>query len=198
MTGLEKIITQIIDDAKANAQKPRLRRKKKRPRSWRRQKHNEKNRWHRSRADTQAQVAAIGAHAQSGAKLKQRQTLLSAKQQLIREIIQSAKDSLLELDDGAYFRLIFQMAAKFALPQQGKLILNEKDLGRAPKDFNAQLEAAVKAIPGAALSLSDSTRPIDGGFVLDYDGIEENCSFDALFYSSQEDLQDKVQELLFQ
>ena len=119
-------------------------------------------------------------------------------QQLIREIIQSAKDSLLELDDGAYFRLIFQMAAKFALPQQGKLILNEKDLGRAPKDFNAQLEAAVKAIPGAALSLSDSTRPIDGGFVLDYDGIEENCSFDALFYSSQEDLQDKVQELLFQ
>ena len=149
-------------------------------------------------ADTQAQVAAIGAHAQSGAKLKQRQTLLSAKQQLICEIIQSAKDSLLELDDGAYFRLIFQMAAKFALPQQGKLILNEKDLGRAPKDFNAQLEAAVKAIPGAALSLSDSTRPIDGGFVLDYDGIEENCSFDALFYSSQEDLQDKVQELLFQ
>lgn len=70
---------------------------------------------------------------------------------------------LLELDDGAYFRLIFQMAAKFALPQQGKLILNEKDLSRAPKDFNAQLEAAVKAIPGAALSLSDSTRPIDGG-----------------------------------
>lgn len=56
-------------------------------------------------ADTQAQVAAIGAHAQSGAKLKQRQTLLvQAKQQLIREIIQSAKDSLLELDDGAYFR----------------------------------------------------------------------------------------------
>lgn len=148
-------------------------------------------------ADTQAQVAAIGAHAQSGAKLKQRQTLLSAKQQLIREIIQSAKDSLLELDDGAYFRLIFQMAAKFALPQQGKLILNEKDLGRAPKDFNAQLEAAVKAIPAQSFVVRQH-RPIDGGFVLDYDGIEENCSFDALFYSSQEDLQDKVQELLFQ
>ncbi len=198
MTGLEKIITQIIDDAKANAQKAKAAAEEEASNILASAKTQREEQVAQIQADTQAQVAAIGAHAQSGAKLKQRQTLLSAKQQLIREIIQSAKDSLLELDDGAYFRLIFQMAAKFALPQQGKLILNEKDLGRAPKDFNAQLEAAVKAIPGAALSLSDSTRPIDGGFVLDYDGIEENCSFDALFYSSQEDLQDKVQELLFQ
>ena len=198
MTGLEKIITQIIDDAKANAQKAKAAAEEEASMILASAKTQREEQVAQIQADTQAQVAAIGAHAQSGAKLKQRQTLLSAKQQLIREIIQSAKDSLLELDDGAYFRLIFQMAAKFALPQQGKLILNEKDLGRAPKDFNAQLEAAVKAIPGAALSLSDSTRPIDGGFVLDYDGIEENCSFDALFYSSQEDLQDKVQELLFQ
>ena len=193
MTGLEKIITQIIDDAKANAQKAKAAAEEEASKILASAKTQREEQVAQIQADTQAQVAAIGAHAQSGAKLKQRQTLLSAKQQLIREIIQSAKDSLLELDDGAYFRLIFQMAAKFALPQQGKLILNEKDLGRAPKDFNAQLEAAVKA-----LSLSDSTRPIDGGFVLDYDGIEENCSFDALFYSSQEDLQDKVQELLFQ
>ena len=198
MTGLEKIITQIIDDAKANAQKAKAAAEEEASKILASAKTQREEQVEQIQADTQAQVAAIGAHAQSGAKLKQRQTLLSAKQQLIREIIQSAKDSLLELDDGAYFRLIFQMAAKFALPQQGKLILNEKDLSRAPKDFNAQLEAAVKAIPGAALSLSDSTRPIDGGFVLDYDGIEENCSFDALFYSSQEDLQDKVQELLFQ
>ena len=198
MTGLEKIITQIIDDAKANAQKAKAAAEEEASKILASAKTQREEQVAQIQADTQALVAAIGAHAQSGAKLKQRQTLLSAKQQLIREIIQSAKDSLLELDDGAYFRLIFQMAAKFALPQQGKLILNEKDLSRAPKDFNAQLEAAVKAIPGAALSLSDSTRPIDGGFVLDYDGIEENCSFDALFYSSQEDLQDKVQELLFQ
>ena len=198
MTGLEKIITQIIDDAKAQAEKAKAAAEEEASKILASAKTQREEQVAQIQADTQAQVAAIGAHAQSGAKLKQRQTLLSAKQQLIREIIQSAKDSLLELDDGAYFRLIFQMAAKFALPQQGKLILNEKDLSRAPKDFNAQLEAAVKAIPGAALSLSDSTRPIDGGFVLDYDGIEENCSFDALFYSSQEDLQDKVQELLFQ
>ena len=84
----------------------------------------------------------------------------------------------MSLDDAAYFGLIFKMVGKFALPQQGKLILNEKDLARVPGDFDVQLKAALAAIPGAVLSLSSSTCPIDGGFVLDYGGIEENCSLD--------------------
>ena len=117
---------------------------------------------------------------------------------MISETIQAAQKSLLALDDTAYFDLIFKMAGKFALPQQGKLILNQRDLARVPGDFDQKLKAAVKSVPGAALSLSKKTRPVDGGFVIDYDGVEENCSFEALFYSSQEALQDKVQEFLFQ
>ena len=38
---------------------------------------------------------------------------------------------------------------------------------------------------------------INGGFVLTYGGIEENCSIDALFDAAHEVLQDKVQEILF-
>lgn len=198
MTGLEKITTQIIDDAKANAQKAKAAAEEEASKILASAKLQREEQTAQMQADTQAQVQAIAAHAQSGAALKQRQTLLSAKQQMIRETIQSARESLLALDDAAYFSLIFKMAGRFALPQQGKLILNEKDLARAPKDFDAQLQSAVQAIPGASLSLSGSTRPIDGGFVLDYDGIEENCSFEAMFYASQEALQDKVQEFLFQ
>lgn len=198
MTGLEKITTQIIDDAKANAQKAKAAAEEEASKILASAKLQREEQTAQMQADTQAQVQAIAAHAQSGAALKQRQTLLSAKQQMIRETIQSARESLLALDDATYFSLIFKMAGRFALPQQGKLILNEKDLARAPKDFDAQLQSAVQAIPGASLSLSGSTRPIDGGFVLDYDGIEENCSFEAMFYASQEALQDKVQEFLFQ
>ena len=198
MTGLEKITTQIIDDAKANAQKAKAAAEEEASKILASAKLQREEQTAQIQADTQAQAQAIAAHAQSGAALKQRQALLSAKQQMIRETIQSARESLLALDDAAYFSLIFKMAGRFALPQQGKLILNEKDLARAPKDFDAQLQSAVQAIPGAALSLSGSTRHIDGGFVLDYDGIEENCSFEAMFYASQEALQDKVQEFLFQ
>ena len=97
---------------------------------------------------------------------------------------------LFALDDKAYFALLGKMVEKYAPEKSGKLLLSAKDLARMPADF---AEAAKKR----GLTVSDETRAIDGGFVLDYDGIEENCSFEALFYASQEALQDKVQEFLF-
>ena len=50
----------------------------------------------------------------------------------------------------------------------------------------------------ASLKISREAREIEGGFVLSYGGIEENCSFDALFASAGEQLQDVVQKILFQ
>lgn len=50
MTGLEKIITQIIDDAKANAQKAKAAAEEEASKILASAKNtNEKNRWHRSR-----------------------------------------------------------------------------------------------------------------------------------------------------
>ncbi len=198
MTGLEKITTQIIDDAQASAQKAKAAAEEEASKILASAKAQREEQAAQIAAQTQAQVDQIGANAQSGASLRRRQVLLAAKQQMIFETIQAARESLLALDDEAYFSLIFKMAGKFALPQEGKLILNERDLARVPSDFDQRLKAAVQPVSGASLSLSNETRPVDGGFVLDYDGIEENCSFEALFYSSQEALQDKVQEFLFQ
>ena len=44
--------------------------------------------------------------------------------------------------------------------------------------------------------MAKQPRPIDGGFILVYGGVEENCSIEALFYAEQERLQDKVQAFL--
>lgn len=67
---------------------------------------------------------------------------------------------------------------------------------RLPEGFEDRLNAALKD-KGAVLRISGDTRDIDGGFVLTYGGIEENCSIDALFDAAHEVLQDKVQEILF-
>ncbi len=198
MTGLEKITTQIIDDAKANVQKIQAEAEEEASKILASAKEQREKQAADLAAETQAQAQMIAAHAQSGAALKKRQVLLAAKQQIIAQMIQSAKSALLALDDKEYFALIVRMAGKFALPQPGKLILDPNDRARIPQGFEAMLNEAVQAIPGASLSLSEETRPIGGGFILDYAGIEENCSFDALFHASQETLQDKVQELLFQ
>ena len=50
---------------------------------------------------------------------------------------------------------------------------------------------------GADLKISEEAAEIKNGFVLDFGGIEENCTFDALIDQNIEELQDKVKSLLF-
>ena len=38
----------------------------------------------------------------------------------------------------------------------------------------------------------------DGGFILSYGGVDQNCSVSALFEEGAETLQDKIQTLLFE
>ena len=47
------------------------------------------------------------------------------------------------------------------------------------------------------IALSDKAAAIDAGFILQYGGIEENCSFDAIFASEAENLSDRAGRLLF-
>lgn len=143
-----------------------------------------------------AEVSDTLARARSAALLAKKKAILAEKQRLIGETIANAKTALCSLPDDRYFDAIIKMAVKFALPQNGKILFSEKDKSRLPQNFENTLNAAIQA-QGAHLALSEETRKIDGGFVLVYGGIEENCSFAALFDSAHETLQDKVHELLF-
>ena len=80
--------------------------------------------------------------------------------------------------------------------KDGILYLSEKDKKRIPAGFIEKLagEAAKK---GGTLALSDKAADIDGGFVLAYGGIDENCSVSALFEENAEELSDTVGKMLF-
>ena len=196
MTGLDKIIQDITteSDSAVNALLEKARAQAEEIRS-------------RARKDAAEQCAAVGRRAEeeaamireraeSAAALQVRKAVLGAKQQLIAEIIEKAKQSLYALPDDEYFRLILKMAAKYAPPRTGEILFSPADLKRLPTGFEVELNAAVKA-QGASLSVSKLTRDIDGGFVLSYGGIEENCSFSALFDARRDELQDKVNRLVF-
>ena len=141
-------------------------------------------------------VANLLERGRSSAELKKRGSLLAEKQRLIGEVIARAKAELKSMDGDAYFEMILKLAVKSAQPGKGELLLSGKDLVRVPEGFEDKLNAALKD-KSAQLHISGDTRDIDGGFVLTYGGIEENCSIDALFDSAHELLQDKVQEILF-
>ncbi len=127
---------------------------------------------------------------ESAAALAKRKLLLQAKQQLINDVLEDAKAHLLKLSDKEYFDIILKMIKKYSLNSKGEIILSAADLKRLPTGFNDSLE-------GTNLTLSNETRDIDGGFVLLYGDIEENCSFDAIISAEKEVLQDKIGSLLF-
>ena len=65
-----------------------------------------------------------------------------------------------------------------------------------PQDFEKKIAAAAEA-KGGSLVLKKEPKAIEDGFILVYGGIEENCTLKALFDAKKDELQDKVNEILF-
>lgn len=196
MTGLDKIINQIEEEAKSSADKIL-------------EDANAQAESVLAEADAackeieEAAVAkALAARedilkkSRSTAQMERKKALLSAKLEVISQIIDQARSSLYALDDKAYFELIIRMIGKFALAQKGEIRFSARDLGRLPAGFEKSVQAAA-AKNGGELTVSQEACEIAGGFILVYGGIEENCSFEAIFTAERESLQDKVHTLLF-
>lgn len=150
----------------------------------------------RIRRESDARLADSKSRAQSAAALTKRQLLLQEKQNLIGEVLEKAKETFLALPEAEYFDTLLALLKKNALAEQGEILLNERDRKRLPADFEKKAEEAAKAKSGS-LRISEKTREIDGGLILVYEGIEQNCSVDALFETNIEMLQDKIQNILF-
>jgi V/A-type H+-transporting ATPase subunit E len=144
---------------------------------------------------TEAQLREIAERAESAAQLDRRKRILSEKQDIIAQVIDAALQKARALPDGAYFDTLVKMAADAAHPREGELRLGARDLARVPADFAARLAAALQA--PASLRVSAAPAPIESGFVLVYDGVEENCTFEAVFAARREQMQDKAREILF-
>ena len=147
-------------------------------------------------ADAGALRADILARGESGAQLQRKNRILTAKQAMIGDVIDQAREKLLSLDSIDYFVLLGKLAEKYAQPGDGIMYLSSFDLGRVPSYFRRIL-ADIGQKSHGTLVLSSEPRNISGGFVLAYGGIEENCSFDAMFEDRKEHLQDVVRAELF-
>jgi len=141
-------------------------------------------------------MAELLKRAKSSAALEKKKKLLLTKQQMIEDVIDGSRKSLYSLPTEEYFGLVITVAAKYAQPQEGLIAFSTEDLKRLPTEFETSLNESIKK-KGAILHISEETREIDGGFILIYGDIEQNCSFQALFEANHEKLVDKVHELLF-
>ena len=128
--------------------------------------------------------------------MRKRQTLLTAKQEVIDSVLQQAYDKLAGQDGTDYFKMIETLLKKNIHAGDGQLCLPEKDLKRLPEGFAQAVSEAAKAA-GGNLTISEIPAKIANGFILKYGGVEENCSLDALFAQARETLRDQVSSILW-
>ncbi len=131
----------------------------------------------------------------SGAELLSRRMILEAKQELLAELLRKAQESIYQMENHEYFALIRRIVARNALPRAGELLLSPADMKRLPKGFEEEVCALLPA--GGSLKLSSGSRNIRGGCVLLYDGVEENCSIEALFSAGKDEMTDLARSILF-
>ena len=131
----------------------------------------------------------------SGAELLSRRMILEAKQELLAELLRKAQESIYQMENHEYFALIRRIVAKNALPRPGELLLSPEDRERLPDGFETELAGLLPE--GGSLKVSSETRDIRGGCVLLYDGVEENCSIEALFSAGKDEMTDLARSILF-
>ncbi len=142
---------------------------------------------------TASKVADIKKRGDSAADLEEKRVMLYTKQKIISEMLSEGLLNAKNLPEDEYFDLIDKMVEKYSQPEDGVIVFGKKDIERLPQGYIDRLNKSSKG----QLTLSDETADIEAGFILKYGGIEQNCSFDAIFAGEAENLSDRAGRLLF-
>ena len=132
----------------------------------------------------------------SSVDMRRKQAYLAAKQEVISHVLESAYSTVMNLEVKEYFDMLEKLLERYVLPEEGEICFSANDLGRMPEGFSGKIKT-IAANKGGSLTLSDEARDIDGGFLLVYGGIEENCTIKAVFDAKREELSDQVNRILF-
>lgn len=195
MSGLDKILQYIEDEAKASANEMLTKANKKAGEIVAAAQAEAEKKQRSIMQDSELKIKDAVSRAESAALLQERKLILQAKQEIIKDVINRSMNSLLVLSDEAYFEAIKKMIQKYAIAESGQIIVNQKDKARIPTLFESSLQAILPQ--GGSLTVSNETRNFSGGFILVYGDIEVNCTFEAIFAAAKDVLQDKVSSLLF-
>lgn len=196
MTGLDKIVSQILDDADEESSGIIRKAQEEAAEIIKNGEAESRKLCEEGERQRTEFTGSYRERIKSSADLKKRQAVLLAKQEIITDMLNQAYESLLSKTPEEYFVLIRKMIRKFALAKQGEIYFSKKDLDRIPLGFEAEIEEIAASV-GGSLRFIKEAKNIDGGFILVYGGVEENCSFKALMSAKKDELSDQVHEMLF-
>ena len=196
MTGLEKITNQIQEEAKASAERKINAAQTEADEILAEAKAVCESMEREAAEKIAFAKATHEGRVKSSAEQQRRTALLAAKQEIIADVIGQAYVTLRDKDVQGYFLTMEKLLKTYTLADAGEIYFSAADLARMPADFEKKIEAAAKA-KGGSLVLKKEPKAIADGFVLVYGGVEENCTLKAIFDAKKDQLQDKVNEILF-
>ena len=132
----------------------------------------------------------------SGMEFLERNSILRAKQQVIEQAIDKARESIAGLNDEEYFNVLEKLLRKNVQQGKGQICVSKKDLDRIPNGFEDRVKEIVAENQGE-LVIDKEPANIKDGFVLVYGEIEENCTLKALFDSNIDRVKDIANKQLF-
>jgi len=134
----------------------------------------------------------------STARLDFRKALLAEKQNAIDAAFQEAIETLLNMKDVEYRKVLRDMILLNVQAGDEEIILSERDRSRLGKGFLKEInQQLVQKGQKGRLTIARDTYDMLGGFILRRGQIELNSSFESLLKSSRDDLETEVSRTLF-
>ena len=196
MSGLEKMKARILEEAQQSAQEIIAKAEAKADAAVKGAKEEAEAESRRISEKAQRNAADYAKRVESSVDMQKKQARLAVKQEVIGQVLNKAYETVMNLGVNEYFDMLEKLLENYVLAEAGEICFSKKDLERMPEGFSGKIKT-IAAKKGGSLTLSDEARDIDGGFLLIYGGIEENCTIKAVFDSKKEELSDKVNRLLF-
>ena len=130
----------------------------------------------------------------SAAQMESRKTALAAKQELVDKAYEKALQALCAMPDKQYTETVAALLAEAAPSGKGTVVFSAETRKRIGK---AAVDLANEKLKGGKLSLSEETRPIQGGFILLDEKMEVNGTFETLVRLQKAETAGAVAKKLF-
>lgn len=196
MTGLEKMKSQILDEARAAAESKLSAARAEADKILAEAKAEAEKCTESISRKSEKAIDSYKERVASSNDLRRRTKLLAAKQEMIAGVLDKAYSQIEGMKKDEYFDMLIKMLEKYAEPQEGEIFFSPADLKELPESFAGKVEETAKK-KGGSLKISKEGRNIENGFILAYGGIEENCTLRAMFDAKKDELSDKVHRILF-
>lgn len=143
--------------------------------------------------DAQEEREKIISRRKSVAEIDGKKIILTKKQELINQCFDEAVAHIVSMDEDKYIEFL-AAAGKSSGITEGSLIFNDKDKASIGQKV---ADALNKAVPGGNFSVSEETRKIKGGYMLQKGQVYINNSVEAMVEDRRRELTSEVAAILF-